>query len=133
MNATEAVRLCRYVKAACPQQAIDEWTPQAWADLLTDVRYEDAQQAVRALAQRQPFIAPSEVITEVKRIRTQRADQGDHALEPPPFTTVADYQAWLKEARRRLADGETPDQINAGNQRGELKPRTLREIGARHA
>lgn len=72
MNAQEAIAVCRYVRAACPQQAMDEFTPQAWADLLTDVRYEDAQEAVRVLVKQRPFVAPAEIITEIKRIGAKR-------------------------------------------------------------
>ena len=32
MNRTEIVQLCRLVKAVCPSQAIDQFTPDALAD-----------------------------------------------------------------------------------------------------
>lgn len=75
MNAQEAINVCRYVRAACPQQAMDEFTPQAWADLLGDVRYEDAQEAVRVLVKRQPFVAPAEIRNEIKSISRKRLEK----------------------------------------------------------
>ena len=34
MTPTESVTLCRLAAAACPQQAIDEWTPDIWHELM---------------------------------------------------------------------------------------------------
>jgi hypothetical protein len=55
VNANEAIMLCRFVKAACPQQAIDEYTPDAWLILLEPFRYEDCKQAAVELARAEPF------------------------------------------------------------------------------
>lgn len=122
MNATEAAILCRYVKAACPQQAIDEYTPAAWGDLLADIRLEDAKVAVRAVVSRQPFIAPAEIRDEVKRIRAKRI--ADHPILTPPPGTEAEQRAWLGEAKRRIGDGGMVDSDAAY----ELKPRDLGEL-----
>lgn len=117
MNAQEAIRLCRYVRAACPAQAMDEFTPMTWADLLSDVRYEDAQEAVRDLAKMQPFIAPAEIRAGVRRIRARRLElYGDPV--PPPDLTPRQTVEWLRDAYRRIGDGED----GRGSARGELKP-----------
>lgn len=68
--------LTRYVKACCPQQAIDEYTADAWHDLLEDVTFDEAKQAVIAVARRQPFVAPAEIISEV---RFTRSVHGPHS------------------------------------------------------
>lgn len=70
MNRQEAVALTRYVKAYCPQQAIDEYTPDAWHDLLGDLDLDTCRQAAGRVARRQPFVAPAEIRAEV---RTERA------------------------------------------------------------
>lgn len=72
MNATEALTLCRYVKAACPQQAIDTYTPDAWFDLLGDLDYAEALEAVKALCRQQPFVAPSEIRGQISDTRSRR-------------------------------------------------------------
>ncbi|MCB9377108.1 MAG: hypothetical protein H6515_14730 [Microthrixaceae bacterium] len=108
MNAQEAAVLCRYVKACCPQQAIDDYTADAWADLLHDIRFNDARDAVRAVVARQPFIAPSEIRAEVARIRARRITEHP-PLTPPPGLSDTDERAWLGDARRRIGDGETID------------------------
>lgn len=122
MNREEAIMLCRYVKACCPQQAIDQYTPDAWADHLEAVPYEDAKAAVKEITAKQPFVTVAEVLTIVKRIRAKRiADAGD--LCPPPGLTDEQERRWLGEARRRIGDGESLDVDY-----GELKPRHLPDL-----
>lgn len=65
MTPTEMVMLTRYIKALCPQQQIDEYTADAWHDVLGHLDLADARHAAVAVARRQPFIAPSEIIGEV--------------------------------------------------------------------
>lgn len=126
MNAEEAAILCRFAKAACPQQAIDEHTPAMWALLLAEVRLEDAKVALVNVTRSKPFVAPAEIIGEVKRIRAKRiADAGD--LTPPPNLTPLETTAWLREARRRVGDGETVDDVAAY---GELRARHLPDLRA---
>lgn len=123
MNAQEAAVLCRYVAACCPQQKIDEYTPGAWADLLIDVRLIDAKEAVRTVLGRQPFIAPAEIIAEVKRTRGRRIAQHPPLIPPPDV----DERVWLLEARRRIGDGES---IDCDALYGELKPRDMTQLRA---
>jgi len=102
--ATEAATLCRLAKAMCPQQAFDEYTPDAWHMLLEPLRFEDCKEALVNLARKRPFVAPAEIMTEVRRIRDKRLT--DHPpFDPPP--EVDDYNCWLGEMRRRIANGET--------------------------
>ncbi len=120
MKPTEAVTLCRYVKAACPQQTIDEYTPQAWTDLLGDLRLTDAMEAARNLGQRQHFIDPADLRTEVRRIRNRRIDEHP-PIDPPVPMTPYELNSWLKTTRQRIADGETIEQA-------ELPARDVREL-----
>lgn len=103
MNATEALMLCRFVKGACPQQAIDEYTPDAWLALLEPYRFEDCRDAAVDLARESPFVAPAEIIARVKAIRGKRIQ--DYGPFDPP-TDCPDYHAWLSDMRKRIADGE---------------------------
>jgi hypothetical protein len=105
MNAKEAAALCRLAKAACPQQAIDEHTPEAWFLLMGNVRFEDARDALVAITQRQPFVAPSEIIAEVRRVRGKRiAEFGP--IEPPSDLDVGAYHDWFISLRTRIGNGE---------------------------
>lgn len=108
MNATEAALLCRYVKACCPQQAIDEYTPTAWADLLGDIRIEDAKEAVRAVAMTQPFVAPAEIRAQVRRMRGKRISEHPPLIPPPGLSELEERQ-WIRQARRHIGDGNEID------------------------
>ncbi len=108
MRPTETVLLCRLVRAACPQQAMDDATPDIWHRLLDGIRFVDAEAALIAIARRQPFASPAEIIAEVRRIRDQRiASHGPP--EPPPGLAddEVSYRRWLVQARRDIADGRT--------------------------
>lgn len=123
MTPIEAIRLCRLVKACCPQQQIDEYTPDAWAVLLDDLRAEDCTEAVKNLARRQPFVAPSEIRSEVTRIRNERVERVKFP-EPPsdlPDNPLA-YKEWLVSTTRRIANGWVPEEPQ------QLKPRDMRAL-----
>ena len=125
MNRDEALGLCRYVKACCPQQAIDEYTPDAWADHLADYPYADAKQAARTLTAKQPFVTIAELLAVVRHIRDKRiAEAGD--LTPPADLTPTETIAWLGQARRRLADGEDRATVEADY--GVLRERYLPDL-----
>lgn len=125
MNRDEALALCRYVKACCPQQAIDEYTPDAWADRLADYPYADAKQAARTLTAKQPFVTIAELLAVIRQIRDKRiAEAGD--LTPPADLTPTETIAWLGQARRRLADGEDRATVEADY--GVLRERYLPDL-----
>lgn len=108
MTPQETLLLLRYVKACCPQQAMDEYTPDAWHDLLGDLSFADCKDAAKTVAQRQPFVAPSEIRDAVREIRGARLDRTP--LPPAPPEIAADgraYAEWKAEQTRRIADGET--------------------------
>lgn len=106
MTPTEAVKLCRSVAAACPQQAIDDFTPDTWHDLLGDLAFDDCYAAAIAVGKRQPFVAPAEIRAEVRRIREDRLSRTP--LPAPPYE-LADspgrYQQAIRAGVKRLADG----------------------------
>lgn len=107
MNHAEAVILCRAVAAYCPQQHVDEFTPNSWHDLLDDIRLTDAKQAAIEIARVQPFVAPAEIRAKVREIRNARIAAAP-PLDPPPGLgdDEVGYRRWLAESRRRIADGE---------------------------
>lgn len=98
MTPTETVMLCRYLVACCPQQHMDEYTPDAWHDLLGDLPLDVAKLAVQRVAQRQPFVAASEIRAEAAAIwREQQPARPQLAL---------------------VADDRTPEQIETTRKRG---------------
>lgn len=122
MTPTEAVKLTRLVRAICPQQQFDEYTADAWGDLLADLRLEDCTLAVRQLGQQQVFIAPAEIRAAVRKIRTERIDRTP-LPDPDPDMTPVQTIAWLRQMRRAIADGtyQPPPQF-------ERKPRDMAQL-----
>jgi hypothetical protein len=106
MTPTEAVALTRYVKACCPQQQIDNLTPDAWYDLLDDLSLADCHAAVKVLGRRQPFISPAEIRAEVRRVRRDRLEREIVAAPPAELAdNPAAYREVLKGNVKRIADG----------------------------
>ncbi|MET8624571.1 hypothetical protein ABZW30_12575 [Kitasatospora sp. NPDC004669] len=106
MNPAETVILARYVRALCPQQRFDEYTPDAWYDLLRDYELQDCKDAAVEIARRQPWIAPAEIIAEVKRARTGRLDYFQY--EPTPGETGAQFTHNLRAQIADVIDGHRP-------------------------
>lgn len=109
MNAVEAARLCRFVSAVAPAQKITEDTPIAWAMLLEEVPYDDAKEAVKDIASRQPFVAPSEIIAAVKAMHAKRLAGVDTDVPPVDPDDVAGYIAALRQAAKRRAEPQRED------------------------
>lgn len=117
--------LCRYVRACCPQQAIDQYTPDAWADHLEHIPYEDAKAAVKEITAKQPFVTIAEVLAIVKRMRAKRIAEAGDLCPPPGAREGVALHEWLGSARRQIADG-----ADVSADHGELKPRHLPDLRA---
>lgn len=110
MTPDETVVLARYVRALCPQQKFDEYTPDAWHDVLGDYRLDAARAAAAAVAKQQPFVSPAEIIEEIRKQRDARADsfQGPGLPAEVPDADPDDvpaYLAALRAQRTRAAEG----------------------------
>jgi hypothetical protein len=106
----ETVVLARYVRALCPGQKFDEYTPDAWHDVLADFALADARAAAAAVARKQPFVSPAEIIAEIRKQRDERAAdfQGPGLSAEIPDADPDDVQAYLsalRGLRTRAADG----------------------------
>lgn len=149
MTHAETVMLTRYVKACCPQQAIDEYTPDAWHDLLGDLEFADCRTAAAEVARRQPFVAPAEIRAEVRRLRDDRLAR-EISVAPP--AELADspgrYRTELQAGIARIANGhrvpfaiaapvreDPPSQefTEARAKLGPALPRSKQELAQRQA
>ncbi len=130
MIKTEAAALCRYLQACCPQQKFDQFTSDAWFDLLADMPYGLAKLAAQRVASRQPFVSPSEIIATAKAMRKAVDPHITDTLNEvegwAPDDPDADYPAWARSRRARvgwlvdyaIAHGAVafgPDEIYPGN------------------
>ena len=113
MSPEETIALCRLVKAVCPSQALDQYTPDAWALILRHIDYNDAKQAVINIAGlplepgKSRYIEPGHIIGGVRRIRSQRIeDYGP--VSPPAGLDTAGYMDWLRETTHLIGSGLPP-------------------------
>ena len=84
MTPTETVQLTAYISQGCPQQAIDEFTADVWHDLLGDLGLAECEAAARRIMTAKPFVAPCDIIAEVKRERRKQAERArsERAVAP---------------------------------------------------
>lgn len=110
MNPNETLQICRMVKSLCPSQAMDQYTPDAWAVVLASCGFSDAKQAIGNLAAmplepgKSRYIEPGHIIGEVQRIRAKRLELTPFP-EPPAGLDGQQYTAWKREVRDQIAAG----------------------------
>ena len=114
MTPDDTIRLCRMVKAVCPSQAYDQYTPDAWHLILGHLRYDDCRAAVAHLAGldlepgKARYIEPGHIVAQVKRIRAKRLD--DYGpVDPPSGLDPTAYLGWLRSTQSAIADGNPPE------------------------
>lgn len=137
MNRTETVLLCRYAKAMCPAQQIDEYTPDAWADVLHDVTLEEAKAAIVTGIRNHKwrFIDVTDVVDGVRHLRRGRIDEWTRQFGPilPPVALNGDpakEREWLVTTRRRILDGEVTHPHQLGQRPDPDYPiRNVAELG----
>ena len=136
MSPEETVALCRLVKAICPSQALDQYTPDAWALILRRIDYNDAKQAVIDIASRplEPgksrYIEPGHIIAQVKRIRAQRLADHGPLIPPPGLDGTTEYLAWIRQASAVVASGgslPTPPAVAADPGRSAAAIASIRD------
>ncbi|WP_431999284.1 zinc finger domain-containing protein [Streptomyces sioyaensis] len=129
MTPDQTVVLARYVRALCPQQRFDEYTPDAWHDVLGAYPLDEARAAAAHCASVRPFVSPSEIIAAIRQARSDR----DRDLQGPgQYAEIPDadpddvhaYLAALRGQRTRAAAG----QPLTARPIGELTAGVTREI-----
>lgn len=105
MNLEETTLLCKAIATLAPVQRFEPDTPSFWAVILADVAYDDARQAILNLARRQPFIAPADIIGEVRAIRWERLEGADRITPDADPDDVSAYLAELRSIRGDVAAG----------------------------
>jgi hypothetical protein len=105
MTSTEVALLCRFIRAACPSQAWDEHTAEAWELILPpDYSLDECRAAVITVVRRgSAFIDPAAVIAEVKRVHADDAERERTAMLLDPGRYRADVAAADAAFARKLA------------------------------
>ncbi|CAM4365155.1 hypothetical protein [Nocardiopsis rhodophaea] len=125
MTPDEAVALGRKVAAICPAQKFNSDTPEAWAALLAGVDYDDALAALLVLGQTHQFIAPADIIAQVKRARAERLK--GHVVPAPGRPD--DHVGYRKQVRASVRRAAAP----GGGDRRELEVGPHTERGRQFA
>lgn len=99
MNPEEIATIIGMVKALCPAQRVDEFTPDAWELVLEDYPFKDAKAALKKLGAELRFIAPSDIAQEVKRVRNLRAGQYQDYEDTLPDWDPDDVPGYLRAQR----------------------------------
>jgi hypothetical protein len=113
MTPDESLRICRLAKALSPAQAVDEYTPEAWAVVLRSVRFKDAEDALAQLGAEQEWIHVSHIVKRVKTIRADRVKRHYANAQPPSGLTDAGYAEWQRRTIKAIADGELEPPVPA--------------------
>lgn len=67
MTRDEMIDLVQFISVICPQQKIDRATAIPWYEVIGDLDFGDARNAVIAVKHYQAFVDTSDIIREVKR------------------------------------------------------------------
>ena len=112
MTPQEAAALLT-VAAAFDNRKPDPDAAQAWALALGDLPFTDCRDAIVAHYRKTTeWLMPAHVLELVKRVRDKRIADHEGALTPPPHAREGDaHRDWLREAKRRLGDGEPVEAI----------------------
>ena len=99
--------------AAFDNRKPDADAARAWSAALDGLRFDDCRDAlIEHYKTSTDYLMPVLIRTAVRRIRSKRiAEVGD--LIPPPGLSELETRQWLRDARRRIGDGETftPQQL----------------------
>lgn len=102
MGPDELEQITQGIKALCPAQKWDEYSPDVWLQVLRRVSFKDASLALERLGARQPWIGASDIATEVRAIRRARAERFTPMPNDVEGVAFEDEYRVLREA---VADG----------------------------
>jgi hypothetical protein len=108
MTPEETVVLARYVRAMYPHIKLDEFTPDAWHDVLARYDLNDARSAVvKHVRSGNAFISAGEITAEIRRVRNARIETAD------PYTGIGgtwpEEIAAIRQHNAALASGGQPE------------------------
>jgi hypothetical protein len=121
MSPAQAAALLGLCSACGDNRKPDEDVAKTWALLLDDLRFEDCQEAIVAhYRDSGDWIMPADIRRHVEAVRreriraagnlTERIPLAIHSMEDGPEQQEAE-RAWLREAARRIGDGEHIDDV----------------------
>lgn len=127
MTPADAGRLLA-IAASVDNRKPDPDAALAWSVMLDGYRFEDCRDVIVEHYRRsREWLMPSDIINAVRRLRDKRLAEAPAPIPPPDLTPMQTI-AWIKVARRRIADGEP---VVESEGRGELEDRrdVVAELG----
>jgi hypothetical protein len=94
----EWVAVYHYIQAMFPQQRFDEFTPDAWYEVLGEYDMYTVKTAVNVHAAKRPFISPAEIIAAIRDTSAERMDEFVYEPSDPDETP----EQYLANRRRQL-------------------------------
>lgn len=120
MNIGQAEQVVKFVAQAAPAQKLNDGTAAVWHAILGGIRFADAIEACGRIARRQAWIAPADIIAEVKVIKDDRVDRIEmpvpNANPDDPKAYAAEYRA----VRTAIRDGDLQGDRLDAYRRGEI-------------
>lgn len=103
----EWVAVFHYIQAMFPHQRFDEYTPDAWYEVLGEYDMYTVKAAVNVQATKKPFVSAAEIIAAIRDTSADRI--GEFVYEPgDPDETPEQYLANLRRQLAQVAAGERP-------------------------
>lgn len=121
MSPAQAAALLGLCSACGDNRKPDEDVAKTWALLLDDLRFEDCQEAIVTHYRNSgDWIMPADIRKHVEAVRRERVRAAGDLSERLPLhvSSMEDgpehdeaYRLWLREATRRIGDGELVDDV----------------------
>lgn len=109
MTREEMINLVEFIAIVCPQQKINRASAVAWYEIVGDLEFGAARNAVIAVKHSQPFVDPSDIVREARRRVTSRPYErtpaeaiAESSLRELPATLAAPPNAEYRQAKQDL-------------------------------
>lgn len=120
MNIAQAEQLVKFVAQAAPAQKLNDGTAAVWQAILEDVRFADAIEACGRIARKQAFIAPADIVSEVKVLKADRLDRTEMPIPNASPDDARAYAIEYRALRDAIRDGDLQGERLDAYRRGEI-------------
>jgi hypothetical protein len=100
MTPAETVKVWALVVQLCPGQRREEYTPDAWHEVIGDLRFDHAVAAVKELGRERAFIGTADIWQKVQATRRGRLESAQAQGGLPTVLYPDDVARELAERRR---------------------------------
>lgn len=111
MTPEDTLKICRYIKARCPGQPIDEFTVDAWHEDLGEYPFAQVRLAAQRMTAGKVFVSLCELLAGVRQIRNDNVTRarGRGELTVPSGLSDTEERDWIRSATKAAADRAPED------------------------